>query len=308
MSDRSGGPLLPLGADVAFSDLEGALGRPGREDGKQVQGRALTATLVVLGSHERLAEAADAVEQLTDVGVRAILISDGPHGAPTVRVHEYSIALGGLRPEYLNNAVAALRLSSLPTVVWWRGGAQDMLEGIADLADRLILDAEEPASLWAGVGPLLERTATSDIRWTRLTRWRALMAHFFDIPDVCRAASGFDRLLIEGADVHAGRLYASWLASSIHWASGMKMELRAQPGQAAIERIELGDDRQALTLRLVPGGACVETSVRVQGHAGASRVVSLGDQRLVALLGEELRIRSRDLAFEKAVTGLEGVA
>ena len=108
--------------------------------------------------------------------------------------------------------------------------------------------------------------------------------------------------------MHAARLYAGWLASSVSWGSGMKMELRTQRGQAAIERIEFGDAQQALTLRLVPGGGCVETSVRVRGHAGASRVVSLGDQRLVALLGEELRIRSRDLAFEKAVAGLKGVA
>ena len=55
--------------------------------------------------------------------------------------------------DYLNNAVAALRLSSLPTAVWWRGGNPEMLEGVANLADRMILDAEEPADVWARALP-----------------------------------------------------------------------------------------------------------------------------------------------------------
>jgi len=308
VSSSPPGMLLPLGVDVPFSDIELALGRSGADERRRVPGRALTATLVVLGSHARLAEAAEAVEQLPDIGVRAILISNGTNPAPTVRVHEYSIALDGLRPDYLNNAVAALRLSSLLTVVWWRGGAPEMLDGLADLADRLIFDAEEPGAVWARAAALAERTAISDIRWARLTRWRALMAHFFDIPDVRREATSFNRLRIEGADVDAGRLYAGWLASSLRWTPDVAVDVRIRPGGASIERIELGDGEQALTLQLVPGTSCVETAVRVKGHVEASRVVSLGDQRLAVLLGEELRIRSRDLAFEHAVAGLQGVA
>jgi len=36
--------------------------------------------------------------------------------------------------------------------------------------------------------------------------------------------------------------------------------------------------------------------------------VSLGNQGLAALIGEELRIRSRDLAFERAVAAVGGIA
>ena len=39
------------------------------------------------------------------------------------------------------------------------------------------------------------------------------------------------------------------------------------------------------------------------GSPATSRVVSLGDESLTALLAEELRIRSRDLAFERALAG-----
>jgi hypothetical protein len=299
--------LLPLGVEVAFADIERALGQAGLEDAKRAAGRALTATLVVVGPHARLAEAAQAVEQLTDVGVRAILISDGDNPAPGVRVLDHAIALEGLRPDYMNNAVAALRLSSLPTVVWWRGGAPEMLDGMADLADRLVFDAEEPSAVWALAGAVAERTATSDLRWARLTRWRALMSHFFDIPEVRRAAVSFDRLSIEGADLHLARLYAGWLISSLGWTSKVAISLRERPGGSPIERIELGDADQALTLRHGASGHCIETAARVQGHAAVSRVVSVGVQSLADLISEELRIRSRDHAFERAVAAARGV-
>ena len=94
------------------------------------------------------------------------------------------VSIGGLRPEYVNNAIAGVRLSSLPTVVWWRGGRPEGLDGVATLADRVVLDAEDPWPLWARTPPLFEHTAFTDMRWARLTRWRAAMAHFFDLPEV----------------------------------------------------------------------------------------------------------------------------
>jgi hypothetical protein len=298
-------PLLPLGIEVPFSEIEVTLGS--LDDGKRAPGRSLTATIVVVGPHARLAEAAQAVEQLTDVGVRAILISDGDNPAPSVRVLDHAVALEGLRPDYLNNAVAALRLSSLPMLVWWRGGSPDVLDGLADLADRLVFDVEDPAAVWSRAKTLSERTATSDLRWTKLTRWRALMAQFFDLPEVRDAARSFNRIAIEGADLPAARLYAGWLASSLEWTSTVAIDVRARPGGASIESIEFGDGDQALTLSLGASGRCVETTARVQGRVAASRVGYLGDQGLAALIGEELRIRSRDHAFERAVAAAQGV-
>lgn len=298
--------LLPLGTVVPFAEVERMLGRAGQEEGRRTAGRALTATVVVVGPHARLLEAARAVEQLTDVGVRAILISDGTHPSPDVRILDQAVALEGLRPDYLNNAVAALRLSSLPTLVWWRGGAAENLDGLAALADRLVLDAEDPRPVWARVEAQAERTATSDLRWTGLTRWRALMAQFFDIPEIRRASGSFDRLSIEGADRHAARLYAGWLQSSLRWGSEVAIAWRPGAWEAPIGSITLGSGDQTLTLNLAGSGTCVAASVRVEGHS-ASRVVSLGPRGLTALIGQELRIRSRDHAFERAVAAAQGV-
>jgi glucose-6-phosphate dehydrogenase assembly protein OpcA len=191
--------------------------------------------------------------------------------------------------------------------VWWRGGTTSTLEGLAALADRLVLDAQDPTDAWAQVGTLAEKTAISDLRWTRLTRWRALMAHFFDLPDVLAAASRLRVLRVEGSDRHAGRLFAGWIASSLKWPRGQSYEFREKSGAAPIETVTLGDGSQELWLRLVLTRTCVETAARVNGVDAASRIVSLGDQGLAALIGEELRIRARDMAFERAVAASRGM-
>jgi glucose-6-phosphate dehydrogenase assembly protein OpcA len=295
--------LLPQGSAVAFEGIEETL----RSAASESERRAGTATLVIAGSAERLAEAAAALDKLTDVGVRAVLISYGDNPEPTVRVSHHAVAVEGLCAEYLNNAVAALRLSSLPTLVWWRGGTTSTLEGLAALADRLVLDAQDPTDAWAQVGALAEKTAISDLRWTRLTRCRALLAHFFDLPDVLAAASRLRVLRVEGADRHTGRLFAGWIAASLKWPRGQSYEFREKPGGAPIETVTLGDGSQDLWLRLGLTRTCVETAARVNGVDAASRIVSLGDHGLAALIGEELRIRTRDMAFERAVAASRGM-
>ena len=130
---RSG--LLPGGHDVPFAEIEVTLARLVRDGRRRKRGpaRALTATVIVVGKPDRLVAAAEALEQLGESGgVRAILISEGEHTSPVARVTENAIAISGLAPRYLNNAVAALRLSSLPAVVWWRGGSVEALDDLAE--------------------------------------------------------------------------------------------------------------------------------------------------------------------------------
>jgi glucose-6-phosphate dehydrogenase assembly protein OpcA len=299
--------LLPAGVAVDFSDIESALAGSS-QDARRAGGTALTATVVVAGPLHRMPEAAEAIGTLKDVGVRAVLISYGDNPAPIVRVAGHSVALEGLRPHYLNNAVAALRLSSLPTLVWWRGGDTHDIEGLATLADRLVLDAEDPGVVWQTVETLAQRTSVSDLRWTRLTRWRALMAHFFDIPEVCAAASAFRTLRIEGSDRPAMQLFAGWLLSVLGADHRVVPDLHEQATLAPIEVVVLGDGAQQLVLRMAANRTCVQTAAAVTNLPSASRIVSLGNQQLSALLGEELRIRARDLAFERAVAASRKVS
>jgi hypothetical protein len=73
---------------------------------------------------------------------------------------------------------------------------------------------------------------------------------------------------------------------------------------ALIDEVRLADHEQELVIRLSPHGTCLETQVSVRGHRSASRLVSLRDQTLTGLLTEELRIRARDAAFERALSRL----
>lgn len=316
--------LLPGGHDVPFAEIEVTLARIVR-DGRRRRGpaRALTATVIVVGRPERLIAAADALEQLGEAGgVRAVLISEGEHTAPTARVTENAIAISGLAPRYLNNAVAALRLSSLPALVWCRGGSVEALDGLANLADRLVLDTIDPEAVWARADTLFERTALTDLRWAALTRWRAALAHLFDLPHVSRDGASVRTLTIDASDAFAARLFAGWLKSRLRWTSAVEIVIRPAKdrtgdgdGSAALRplsRVELAADAFTISLSAPAGRDCLEASVDNTGAGDraepAARVVPLGDGSLASLIGEELGVRTRDLAFEQALVTAREIA
>jgi hypothetical protein len=296
--------LLPSGQDVPFSEIEVTLARVVRDGRRRKRGpaRALTATVIVIGDLPRLSAAADALEQLGEMGgVRAILISEGEHTAPIARVTENAIAINGLAPRFLNNAVAALRLSSLPAVVWWRGGSVAALDDLARLADRMILDADDPAPAWAQAHRLIERTALTDLRWTQLTRWRSALAHLFDLPQVREGSREFRALSIEAGDRHAARLYAGWLRASLRWTPAVTIDIAAAKPDAVspLNHVHLEGTRVSVTATLKEGRGCLAAAM--VGHDSSTRIVPLGDGSLGSLIGEELGVRTRDLAFERAL-------
>ena len=300
-----GPSLLSDATEIRFADLAGAFQRRTGAGGNG-PARAQTATVVVIGPPTRLTAAATALAALP-AGLRTILIAPGDRPSPVASIAGDVVAIEGLRVEYLDNALASLRLSSLPTLVWWRDVDSERLAGVAALADRLVLDAEDPGEVWTRAPSLVPETAVSDLRWTRLTRWRALMANFFDLPHVQAGAGEFEQLRVEGADPHASRLFAAWLSSELRWTGRVRIEIAPAEGGVPLEGVTLGGPRHVLDLRLVPGRTCVRTAVSVDGEESV-RVVSIGDQRLPALIGEELRVRSRDLAFERALAALGRVA
>ena len=295
--------LLPNGRDVPFADIESTLARLAR-DGRRRKGgpaRALTATVVVVGDHERLVPAAEALARLSEAeGVRAILISHGEQTAPAARVTEHAIGIADLAPRFLNNAVAALRLSSLPTAVWWRGGSPESLQEIAHLADRLIIDVPDPLPAWSVVPSILERSAVTDLRWTRITRWRSVIAHLFDLPEVQRQP--VSRLSVVAPDPFAARLFAGWLRSALRWGPEVAIDLRpsaAGDERTPIDEVELAADGHLISVKRRGSRGCLHAEIG--GREASTRVVPLGEGTLTAVIGEELGVRTRDLAFERAL-------
>jgi len=268
--------------------------------------RALMGTVIVVGTPGRLADAAEALEQLGEsTGVLAILISEGKETAPTARVTDTSITIKDLAPQFLNNAVAGLRLSSLPAVVWWRGGSIAALDDLADLADRLVLDVESPDEAWRRVDRYFDRTALTDLRWARLTRWRSALAHTFDLPQVREAVSAFERLSIEATDTDAARLFAGWLRTRLRWTPAVKIEItrldaRSGDDVTPMRRVTLDGANVWISIDVKPESACLAATV--DGVDASVRIVPLGDGTLASLIAEELGVRTRDFAFEQAVT------
>lgn len=303
--------LLPGGHDVPFAEIEATLARLVRDGDRRTRGpaKALTATVIVVGKPERLVPAAAALEQLGESGgVRAILISEGEHTSPVARVTENAIAISGLAPRYLNNAVAALRLSSLPALVWWRGGSVEALDGLANLADRLVLDTADPEAVWARADTLFERTALTDLRWARLTRWRGAVAHLFDLSHVRRDAASMRSLAIETRDPFAARLFAGWLSSHLHWTPSVGIDVRVvNEGDEVTPLVSVKLTGATITMSLeVRARACLEATV--DGEEGTARIVPLGDGTLASLIGEELGVRTRDLAFERALVAAREIS
>jgi glucose-6-phosphate dehydrogenase assembly protein OpcA len=265
-------------------------------------GRARTATVVAVGPAERLAEVAETLGAGEDASALHIVrIATDGNGTEVPESRPDVITIGGLRPEYVNNAIAAVRLSSLPTIVWWRGGPPEGLDGVASLADRVVLDTSDPWPFWERTPPLFEHTALTDVRWARLTRWRAALAHFFDLPAIREMVPSFSRLSIAGADRAQAALFAGWLDAAFGWRGRIVPEFTAAATGAPLESVTLQCEACRLDLRLLPHTTCLSTEGRLGSDLIASRVVSLGSQALPALLAEELRVRSRDLAFEAAV-------
>ena len=263
--------------------------------------RTFTASIVAICRPAQLDETRDTLKALHARSVRPILITLGDKTQPPFREVEEAILIEGLTPRYLNNVVASRRLSSLPAIAWWRGSNHEVLEGLAPLVDRLVLDSDDPVPDWRAAAPLVETTSLGDLRWTRLTRWRNLMAQFFDVPGVRDAAADLTRLEITAADEHVARLFAGWLISRLPAGRSMDVNITREPGVRSLSAVTLTSAKHRLELRLTAAGTCVQSCVEGEGASASTRTVSLGDQSLAALLEEEMRIRARDAGFEDAL-------
>jgi glucose-6-phosphate dehydrogenase assembly protein OpcA len=230
-----------------------------------------------------------------------VLISEGTETTAKPAESGTTIRVEGLSAKYVDNAVAWLRLSSLPALVWWRGGSADALERLAHLADRLVLDTEPADQMWSRAAGLFEQTALTDLRWSALTRWRAALAHLFDLPQVRTAARQFRRCEIDAGDPAAARLFAGWLRGCLQWDSGTSIAIAPSPPLAAslLSRVRLTGEAPTLTLQVRGDGTCL--SAEVEGAPGA-RIVPLGEDSLSSRIKEELGVRTRDAAFERALT------
>jgi hypothetical protein len=124
------------------------------------------------------------------------------------------LQLLGTRAKAPASIIEPLLISDLPVFLRWRGeppwGAPE-LEQLVELTDRLIVDSTEWDDLpypYRRLSELFEKTAVSDIAWSRTSRWRPLLASLW--PDIADVST----MRVHGTAAQ-GHLLLGWLRSRL---------------------------------------------------------------------------------------------
>ena len=187
-----------------------------------------------------------------------------------------------------------LLLPDSPTIVWWPHEAPDHLaeDPIGGLADRRITDA---AGCHDPQDALLRRARNhapgdTDLTWTRLTRWRALLAAAMD-----QTRSEVTGAMVSAAPDNApATLLSAWLSDRL----GVHVE-RLDGDQPGVNEVRLTTLEGDITVRRVAEGTAL-----YQVPHQPQRTVALRRRPLTDLLTEELQRMDADDIFEAATSRL----
>ena len=195
--------------------------------------------------------------------------------------------------------VVPLLLPDAPVVVWWPSDSPEYpaKDPIGALAHRRITDAaaeEDPiASLQSRLRSYTD--GDTDLAWTRLTSWRALLAAALDLAPFEQITSA---TVTGAADSPSTDLLAAWLSTYL--------EIR-------VRRVDHPRGPGIVSVVLERPSGNVEL-VRPDGKVGSltqpgqpDRRVALQRRELRECLSEELRRLDPDEIYEATLHGLQGV-
>lgn len=201
----------------------------------------------------------------------------------------------GVLQQHRDTVVLPLLLPDLPVIVWWPGRSpkSPAQDPIGRLGTRRITDAMgDPKPLVA-----LEVRARNycpgdtDLTWTRLTRWRGLLAAALDAyPMVVTRAT-----VSAAPDNAAGTLLAAWLYDRLDVPVAVD---RQQPG-VGITGVVLASDSDEIHLARTDGNMA-----RFSAPGLPKRLVALPRRDLNTLLAEELRRLDDDPIYAEAMAAL----
>jgi glucose-6-phosphate dehydrogenase assembly protein OpcA len=124
--------------------------------------------------------------------------------------------LYGPLADHGQSVVVPLLLPDAPIVVWWPGVAPDVpvKDRIGQMAQRRITDSAQSKSPMRALQQLSATTAPgdTDLAWSRITRWRALLAAALDQPPYEEVS----KAIVSGAsDSPSTEMLAAWLAFAL---------------------------------------------------------------------------------------------
>jgi len=263
-------------------------------------------TLLVVTDDENVGEALKTATTLSrehPSRVIGVILGDGRGSAQLnakVRVGESSsgesilLRISGELTKHAESVVLPLLLPDSPVVVWWPGKppADPSQDAIGQLARRRLTDAEATTS------PIrsLKAVATSyspgdtDLSWTRLTPWRALLAAALD-QSPGKVTGG---TVTAGVANPAAALLVSWLESRLNVSISAE---RSETEQIA-----------SVVLNTSVGDVVIQRIDAVSCHfsvpGSSPREVPLGARTLAELLAEDLRRLDADDIYADTIRHL----
>jgi len=223
----------------------------------------------------------------------------GDAGASEVVV----LRLYGTLVDHGASVVVPLLLADAPVVAWWPGDAPEVPadDPIGELAQRRITDA---AASKRPAAQLTKRIASyrpgdTDLSWTRITRWRGLLAATMDQPPHDKVTSAS---VAGAADSPSADLLAAWLAVALKCpVKRIKSPAKSGPGLHSVILFRRAGDISMVRPQTITA------ELRVGNQP--ARHVALPRRGLRDCLAEELRRLDADDVYAEVLSkGLALVA
>ncbi len=260
-------------------------------------------TLLVVTCDESVGEAlktATALSREHPSRVIGVIIGDGRGAAQlnaSVRVGENSsgesilLRISGELTKHAESVVLPLLLPDSPTVVWWPGDAPSdpSQDAIGRFAQRRLTDSESTGSPIRALRAVARHYSPgdTDLAWTRLTPWRALLAAALD-QSTSRVTGGE---VTAGTGNPAAALLVAWLESRLK----VSIKTRKSPGAQIASVVLHTADGDVLIERID------EKSCHFSVPGSSPRAVPLGARTLAELLAEDLRRLDADEVYKATI-------
>jgi glucose-6-phosphate dehydrogenase assembly protein OpcA len=260
-------------------------------------------TLLVVTDNENVGDALKTATTLSrehPSRVIGVILGDGRGAAELnakVRVGESSsgesilLRISGELTKHAESVVLPLLLPDSPVVVWWPGKppAVPSKDAIGQLARRRLTDAEATDSPVRSLKAVARTYSPgdTDLSWTRLTPWRALLAAALD-QSPGKVSSG---TVVAGPGNPAATLLVAWLESRLG------ITITTKPSKT--EQIA------SVVLNTAQGDVLIErvdaTSCHFSVPGSSPREVPLGARTLAELLAEDLRRLDADDVYADTI-------
>ncbi|MBS4729466.1 glucose-6-phosphate dehydrogenase assembly protein OpcA [Mycobacterium sp. SM1] len=205
------------------------------------------------------------------------------------------LRLSGPLSAHADSVVMPFLLPDIPVVAWWPGSAPAVpaQDPLGKLAIRRITDATDSADPLSTIKSRLPgyTPGDTDLAWSRITYWRALLTSALDRPPYEPITSA----LVSGLQTEpALDLLAGWLASRID------VPVRRAVGEL---KVELVRETETITLSRPQDGVIATISRTARPDA----LVPLGRRETRECLAEDLRRLNPDEIYFEALNGINKV-